>query len=156
MLLQLLHAVRETIIMKNVDVKQYFANCPDLATLDDAAQTMLLQRGEEIKLNPRAILYSQGSTLDDTFCLLLSGELLVEISGKSVGKVPQNQLFGEMAYFITDKTRSATIRAGSLGALVLRIRLTQAELGTAPFAGLKSFLGAQAWDRFVSNSQQSV
>jgi hypothetical protein len=142
--------------MQHDDIKQYFANCPDFASLDDASRSFLLSRGQEVQLEPQAILYSEGSTLDDTFCLLLSGELLLEIGGKRVGQVPKNELFGEMAYFIKDKKRTATIRAGSLGAFVLKIRLTAAELGAPSFTGLKAFLGAQAWDRFVNNSQRSV
>jgi hypothetical protein len=59
-------------------------------------------------------------------------------------------------YFNEEKTRSATVRAGAAGALVLKFRLTRAELGMPQFAGLKKYLGAQAWDRFVSNSQRSI
>jgi CRP-like cAMP-binding protein len=142
--------------MQHNDIKQYFADCPDLASLDDASRAFLLSRGQEVQLKPGAVLYSEGTTLDDTFCLLLSGELLLEIGGKRVGHIPKNELFGEMAYFIQDKKRSATIIAGSLGAFVLKIRLTRAELGTPGFTGLKAFLGAQAWERFVSNSQRST
>jgi hypothetical protein len=149
-------AARKPIIMQHDDVNKHFASCPDLASLDEATRAFLLSRGQELRLNPRATLYFEGSALDDTFCLLLSGELVVEIGGKRVGKVPTNQLFGEMAYFIKDKTRMATIRAGSMGAFVLRIVLTEAELSSPRFAGLKMFLGAQAWDTFVSNSQRLV
>ncbi len=142
--------------MQHNDVKQYIASCPDLAVLDDASRAFLLWRGEEVHLEPGAILYSEGSTLDDTFCLLLTGELLVEIGGTIIARVPENQLLGEMAYFIKQQARTATVRAGSLGALVLKIRLTGAELRTARFTGLKEYLGARAWDRFVSNSQRNV
>jgi len=142
--------------MQYNDIKQYIASCPDLAVLDDASRAFLLWRGEEVHLEPGAVLYSEGSTLDDTFCLLLSGELLIEIGGTMVGQVPENQLLGEMAYFIKQRARTATIRAGSLGALVLKIRLTGAELGAPRFTGLKKYLGTQAWDRFVSNSQRNV
>jgi hypothetical protein len=142
--------------MQHNDVKQYIANCPDLAVIDDAARAFLLWRGEELQIEPRAVLYSEGSTLDDTFCILLSGELQIEIGGTIIGRVPENQLFGEMAYFIKEQSRTATIRGGDLGALVLKIRLTGAELGTPRFIGLKKYLGTRAWDRFVSNSQRSV
>jgi hypothetical protein len=142
--------------MQHNDVKQYIANCPDLAVLDDASRAFLLWRGEEVHLEPGAVLYSEGSSLDDTFCLLLSGELLVEIGGTVIGQIPENQLLGEMAYFIKQQARTATIRAGSLGALVLKIRLTMTELGSPTFRGLKKYLGTQAWDRFVSNSQRNV
>jgi len=142
--------------MPQNDVQQCITNCPDLASLDEASQKFLLARGEEIQLNPGAILYSEGAMLDDTFCLLLTGELLLEIGGKRVGRVPKNELFGEMAYFLSEKKRTATIRAGSMGAFVLRIRLTRDELGAPAFIALKTYLGAQAWERFVSNSQRFV
>jgi hypothetical protein len=142
--------------MQHSDFKQHIANCPDLAVLDEAARGFLLWRGEELHVEPGTILYSEGASLDDTFCILISGELVIEIGGAVIGRVPENQLFGEMAYFIKEKSRTATIRAGELGALVLKIRLTGAELGTPCFLGLKSYLGTRAWDRFVSNSQRSV
>jgi Cyclic nucleotide-binding domain len=142
--------------MQNDNTRQYFANCPDLAGLDDESLAFLKLRGQEVKLKPGAILYSKGAVLDDTFCLLISGELLVEMGPTVIGRVPENQLLGEMAYFIESKTRSATLRAGPLGAFLMKFRLTRAELATAPFASLKHFLGAQAWDRFVSNSQRNV
>ena len=142
--------------MQHNDVKQYVSNCPDLAVLDEAARAFLLWRGEEIRVEPGAILYSEGSSLDDTFCILLSGELLIEIGGAIIARVPENQLFGEMAYFITEQARTATIRAGSMGALVLKMRLSSAELGSSRFVGLKKHLGPRVWDRFVSNSQRNV
>jgi hypothetical protein len=142
--------------MQQNEIQQYFTNCPDLASLDDSSRNFLLSRGQAMQLNPKATLYTEGATLDDTFCLLLTGELLVEIGGKCVGRIPKNELFGEMAYFHKDKTRTATIRAGSMGAFVLRIRLTRAEMGAPGLTVLKSYLGTQAWDKFVSNSQRSV
>jgi hypothetical protein len=142
--------------MQHNDIRQYMANCPDLAVLDDAARAFLLWRGEEVNLEPGKVLYSEGSSLDDTFCLLIFGELLVEIGGVTIGHVPENQLLGEMAYFIQQKARTATIRAGSLGALVLKIQLTGSELAAPRFTALKQYLGTRAWDRFVSNSQRAV
>ena len=142
--------------MQHNDVKQYVANCPDLAGLDETSLACLFWRGEEVQLGPDAVLYTQGAALDDTFCLLISGELFVEIGGRRAGKVEKNQLFGEMAYFVNKQARTATVRAGSLGAVILKIRLSGNELAEASFAGLKSYLGIQAWDRFVSNSQRSL
>jgi CRP-like cAMP-binding protein len=142
--------------MQQNDFQQLIRNCPDLAVLDDAAREFLSSRCEKIHLQPGIILYSEGAMLDNTFCLLLLGDLLVEAHGSSFGHIQENQLFGEMAYFTHQKTRTATVRAGSSAVLILKFQLTQAELSAAPFMTLKQNLGAQAWGRFVGDSQRKI
>ena len=65
----------------------------------------------------------------------------------------EQQIFGEMAYFTSLHARTATVRVGSPEAVILKFQLTPAEFASAPFFGLKRYLGLQAWNRFVSNSQ---
>jgi CRP-like cAMP-binding protein len=139
------------------EVRRKLETCQDLEGLDDAGKAFLLWRGQEQALRPNEKVYSEGTDLDDTFCLLLAGTILVEKDGQSVGEIAEGQIFGEMAYFSPHHQRSATIRAGTdEGAVVLKIQLTLIELGNPRFAALKHFLGLEAWDRFVSNSKRAV
>ena len=136
------------------ELKQCFMRSPELSALDDASRAFLLSRGEEVSLEPGAVVYAQGAKLDDTFCVLLRGEVWVEKKGTLVGTIPPNQVFGEMAYFTPEHSRTATVRAGDDGATVLKVALTAADLHGGRFEGLKEYLGRQAWVRFVSDSQR--
>src|SRR5438477_13001839 len=99
--------------MEYNDIKRSLRTCPDLAGLDEAAAAALLWRGEELTLEYGALIYEEGTALDNTFCLLLSGDLIVEKAGEIVGGILEQQLFGEMAYFTNRQARTATVRVGS-------------------------------------------
>jgi CRP-like cAMP-binding protein len=139
--------------MEYSDVKKLMRGCPDFKGFDEGVISLLLWRGDEKRLQPAAIVYAEATQLDDTFCLLLSGDLVVEKSGHVVGQIAEGQLFGEMAYFVPLNRRTATVRAGARPATILQIQLTREELASAPFSSMKRQLGVQAWDRFVSSSQ---
>jgi hypothetical protein len=138
--------------MQYAEVKQILSNCPDLADLDDAALGTLLWRGVELALGPGTAIYVAGTPLDDTFCVLLSGDLVVEQAGAVVGQIAAQQIFGEMAYFTNAHLRTATVRVGGQPATVLKFPLSRAELSEG-FSSLKKLLGRLAWSRFVSTSQ---
>jgi cyclic nucleotide-binding protein len=142
--------------MEYSDVKESVARCPDLVGLDEGSRASLFWRGDEETVRLGRVVYSEGTPLDDTFCLLLSGELLVQHGEELLGRIAGCQIFGEMAYFTASRSRSATVRVGSPQAIVLKIHLTEAELGSPRFSPLKKYLGQQAWDRFVSGSQTNV
>jgi hypothetical protein len=126
---------------------------PELAGLDDAVASGLFWRREELTLSEGAVIYQQGAPLDFTFGLLVSGDLIVEKDGLILGGVFEHQVFGEMAYFTNERTRTATIRVGSPQALVLKFTLTSEELSSPPFATLRTALELQTWNRFVNTSQ---
>jgi len=92
-----------------------FANCPDLAGLDDASRAFsFMARGgssTRFKSDPLRRRVIAGRHVLP-FAL---GGVAGRIGGKRVGRVPKDKIFGEMAYFIKDKTRTATIRAGLAG-----------------------------------------
>jgi len=138
------------------DVKQRFLNSPDFAGLDDASRAFLFLRGEVARLAEGATIYAEGTLLDDTFCLLLSDYLVVERGGTVVGQISELQIFGEVAYFTHLHLRTATVRAGWPQATILKFQLSRPELETARFQGLKRYLGLQAWERFVSGSQNEA
>jgi len=76
-----------------------------------------------------------------------------EKGGTIIGGIWERQIFGEMAYFTRQQSRTATVRVGSMEAVILKFQLTPAELSSAPFSTLKRYLGLHTWDRFVSTSQ---
>ena len=139
--------------MEHNELRHCLMTCPDLAGLDEASVASLFWRADQQALEEGRIIYAEGTTLDDTFCILVSGALVVERAGVPIGEISGPQIFGEMAYFTCLHTRTATVRVNSPQAMILKIQLTQAELGSAPFSTLKRYLGLQAWDRFVSGSQ---
>jgi hypothetical protein len=138
--------------MEYNEVKQRLIAGQELASLDEAAAAALFWRGEEQTLEEGAVIYAEDQRLDHTFCLLLSGYLLVEKGGDVVGELAEGQIFGEMAYFTSQHTRTATVRVGSSQAVVLKFRLTPGELGSARLSGLRNYLDRRTWDRFVSSA----
>ena len=142
--------------MEYADVKQRFSSCPDLTELDAAPTALLLWRSDEVGFREGEAIYEEGTKLDNTFCLLLSGELLVEKAGTLVGQISEGQIFGEMAFFAPEHKRTATVLVGSAEATVLRINLSPEELATARLSVLKKYLGLRAWERFVSDAEQNV
>jgi hypothetical protein len=126
---------------------------PELAGLNETLAAGLFWRGEEQTLAEGAVIYQEGAPLDFTFGLLVSGDLIVEKGGTILGGIFERQIFGEMAYFTNERTRTATIRVGSLQAVVLKFTLTSEELTSPAFSTLRTALELQTWDRFVSTSQ---
>ncbi len=134
-------------------VKDIVRTCPILEGLSEDVRASIFWHGEERQVAPGEVVYEQDTELDDTFCLLLDGAMLVEQKGREIGQIQPPQAFGEMAFFTTLRARTATVRAGSRGATFLRIRLKPEILGEPSHAELKRHLGVQAWDRFVNTSQ---
>jgi hypothetical protein len=139
--------------MEHNDLKQVLLGCADLASLDESSVAMLLWRAQQLTFPADTVIYDEGAPFDDTFCLLLSGYLSIDRAGVVLGEISDQQIFGEMAYFTSLHARTATVRVGSAEAVILKFQLTPAELASPPFSVLKRYLGLQAWDRFVSNSQ---
>lgn len=142
--------------MKHNEIKECFIGCPELSGLDDIAAASLFWSGDQQSLEAGAVIYAEGDRLDGTFCLLLSGSLMVEKAGMVVGEISEQQIFGEMAYFTSPHARTATVRVASPQALILKMQLAPAELGNARLTALKRYLGLQAWDRFVNTSQNAA
>jgi CRP-like cAMP-binding protein len=141
--------------MEYNEVKRCLETCPDLAGLEDSSLAFLLWRGEERLCDPDEVVYAEGTKLDDSFCLQLSGVTLVEQRGATIGEIAAGHIFGEMAYFSPLHERSATVRVGIERVSVLKIHLTLQELESEQFSVLRTYMGLHAWDRFV-NSSESV
>ena len=137
-------------------VKAILSQSPDLAGLDEAAVAALFWLGEEQTLGEGEVIYAEGDKLDDTFCLLLAGDLIVEKAGAIIGGIVEHQIFGEMAYFTRERQRTATLRVGSTQAMLLKFHLAPEELGNARFSTLRRCLELHTWDRFVRTWQSSV
>ena len=142
--------------MEYTDFKQRFSSCPDLTELEVAPTALLLWRSDEVVFRQGEIIYEECAKLDNTFCLLLSGELLVEKGGTLIGQISEGQIFGEMAFFSPEHLRTATVRVGSGESTALKIQLSPKELATARLAVLKKYLGLRAWERFVSDAEQGL
>jgi len=139
--------------MEYREIKQILQSCADLKGFDEGVIALLFWRGSEKTIKADSVIYSEETGLDDTFCLLLTGDLVVEKARRVVGQIGERQIFGEMAYFTPLHQRTATVRVHSPQATVLQIQLTRSELASPAFSSLKKQLGLQAWDRFVSSSQ---
>jgi hypothetical protein len=138
------------------EVREFLSRCPDLAGLDEISAAALFWRGEQQALSEGEVIYAEGARLDNTFCLLLAGDLIVEKGAMIIGGIWEQQIFGEMAYFTREQARTATVRVGSMEAVILKFQLTPAELSSPQFANLKRYLGLHSWDRFVSTWQGAV
>jgi len=135
------------------DVKRALLQCPDLPGIDDASAVALFWLGEAQTLEEGTIIYAEGDKLDHTFCLLLSGDLIVEKGGTIIGGISEQQIFGEMAYLTNRRARTATVRVGSPQAAILKFQLAPGELDGPQFSGLRKCLEMHTWNRFVSTSQ---
>src|SRR6266853_3657373 len=99
--------------MEYNQVKQLLMECPDLAALDDASKAVLFWRGTEKVFCAGDLIYTEGAKLDNTFCLWLSGDLVIEEAGEPIGRISTPRMFGEMAFFTKAQSRVATIRVES-------------------------------------------
>src|SRR5215217_7593446 len=104
--------------MKYNQMKQTLRESVDLAELDDASLDFLIERAEEQRFQYNEIIYEEGTNLDHSFCVLISGDLIIESAGKITGGIVEQQVFGEMAYFTNQRMRTATVRVGSPEAVV--------------------------------------
>jgi len=155
MSLLLLYAARETIIMKHNDVKQYLRIAPISPAWMMPRELFFYGAGRKFNSIQERPLRRRVIAGRHVLPFAL-GELLVEIGGKRVGRVPKTRFLARWPILSRTKRARPPSARGSLGAFVLKIRLTKAELGSPRFTGLKTYLGAQAWDTFVSNSQRAV
>jgi len=141
--------------MEFTHVKEILIGSPDLAGLDEHAAAALFWLGEEFTLGEGDVIYAEGEKLDDTFCLLLSGDLIAEKAGAIIGTIAEHQIFGEMAYFTRERRRTATLRVTSIRAVILKFQLAPAALSSARFSTLRRCLELHTWDRFVRTWQCS-
>ena len=135
------------------DIKKHLLKCPDLAGLDEATLSELIWRGTVHTLKTGTVIYAEGSPLDDTFGLLISGDLIIERGGAILGGIFEQQAFGEMAYFNQQQARTATIRVGSPEAVMVKIQMTAEEMSSDRFSGLRKCLALQTWQKFVHTTQ---
>jgi CRP-like cAMP-binding protein len=142
--------------MEYIEFRDILNESCELAGLDETLAASLFWRCEEQTLPEGAVIYHEGAPLDFTFGLLLSGDLIVEKGGSILGGIFERQIFGEMAYFTNEHTRTAAIRVGSLQAIVLKFTLTSEELRSPAFSTLCAALELQTWDRFVNTSQSGA
>jgi len=141
--------------MKFNEIKQAMAQCSDLAGLDNESLADLCWRAEEQVYQHGEVIYEEADPMDQTFCLLLQGDVIVEKGGAILAGIFEGQIFGEMAFFINEGRRTATIRTGSAEAVILKFRLEARELESNRLATLKKCLSLRTWDRFVSVTQNA-
>src|SRR5215831_6236502 len=106
--------------MEYNNVKNALKAALKFAGLDETTAAPLLWRGKEQTLNQGEIIYTEGAKLDQTFCLLLSGTLQIRNNQGIVTELAESRFFGEMAYFISSRTRRATVTVSSIQAVMLK------------------------------------
>jgi hypothetical protein len=143
-------------VMEYNDVRDVFESCSEFKDLDESARALLFWQGRIMCASRDDVIYADGEALDDSFCILLQGELTVEKAGCMVGMILAGVIFGEMAYFTRGHQRTATVKVSSAQAHIYKVRLGPADLLKTTFLPLREFLGIEAWDRFVSGSQSAV
>jgi Cyclic nucleotide-binding domain len=136
-----------SLAMQYNDVKKIVTECVALSGLDEATQAFLLRHGDETSLDAGEMVYAEGTNLDDSFCVLLSGSLTIERGGRVVAETSKNEVIGEMAYFSPQHKRSATVRAASEKVSILKVQLPPENLASPLFAPLKKCLALQTWHR---------
>jgi hypothetical protein len=141
-------------LMNFNQIKQAMAQSSDLAGLDNQSMGELLWRAEEEVYQQGEVVYQETDRMDHTFCLLLEGDLIIEKGGTILAGVFEGQIFGEMAFFINEGRRTATVRAGS-NSTILKFRIASSELESKRLAALKQCLSHRTWDRFVSVTQNA-
>jgi hypothetical protein len=114
-----------------------------LRELSDETQGMLLRYANLRKAEKEYEIYSEGQDMDDTFCLLLDGELSVRQGEEEIGKVEEWEIFGEVAFFTKTSTRSATVAVESADAIWIKWKITREELDSGTFEDLKRVLEAK-------------
>jgi hypothetical protein len=122
------------------DIQRYLEACPGLAGIDPVSAGNLFWRAENQTLKEGEVLFQQGVKLDNTFDLLLSGELAVERSGEPIGTLTREQIFGETACCSYFRIQNSTVRVNSPQAVILKFRMSPTELGSRGFFTLRGCL----------------
>ena len=81
--------------MEYSEVKRILVECSNLSGLDEAASAALFWRGEECSFREGEVIYVEGDKLDGTFCLLMSGDVIIEKAGEIIGGMSSCQRIGE-------------------------------------------------------------
>jgi hypothetical protein len=134
-------------------LKKKFLQCKELSSLSETAMARLWWRGSCVEYDADTDIYAEGMLMDNTFCLLLSGAVVVTANGQLLGQIPTGHLFGEVAYFSANRTRTATVRVVDGPAKVMMFRVTPEELQSANFAAIESLLNNLAWEKRQSDAQ---
>ena len=108
--------------------------------LTPQTQGLLLRNANLRTAEKGYIIYQEGESLDDTFCLLLEGELLVKKDGAEIGEVDPWELFGETAFFTKLPSRSASIVVDTSEAIWAKWKITRDDLNDTMFQDLKRVL----------------
>ena len=122
------------------DIQRYLEACPGLACIDPVSAGNLFWRAENQTLKEGELLFGQGAELDETFGLLLSGELTLERSGEPIATLTRQQVFGETAYLSYFRIQNSTVRVNSPRAIILRFRMSPTELKSRGFFTLPKCL----------------
>ena len=81
---------------------------------------------KKIRILPDQYVFNQGEAGDSAF-LVISGTLNAEINGKTVGKIEEGEIFGELS-LILGQSRKASIKA-IIPSEIIEIRKTREEKG---------------------------
>lgn len=115
---------------------------------------LLFWRGQEKTFSKGARIYTEGDACDNTFFLLLSGELTILQRGSVIRSIPDPWLIGQLALTDLPKLRTATVEVGSPKATALVFEVSPEDLKSGVFQALGQRLAKQAWETFVEDSRR--
>jgi hypothetical protein len=135
-------------------VKDRLQDCVILQDLKESTRAILFLRGRERVFSTGDTVYAQGAMADDSFCVLLEGDLDIVDNGIVIRTITGPELLGEAAFFTLDKERTCTVRVASATATFLFFELDPAELRTPLYADLVDRMGKRAWATVVHTNNE--
>jgi hypothetical protein len=129
-------------------------NCPPLQALDEPLLALLVWRAREQDARAGQRIYAEGTPCDNTFGLLVEGELNISQRGKSIRILAEPALFGEIGFFEARNTRTATVEVSSPSATYLLFEIDSADLKSGPLKPLGDWLSSQAWTTVVEDANR--
>jgi serine/threonine-protein kinase len=89
------------------ELLSYIKDLPFFSTFTENQIDQILSACDLVKVEKGETIIQEGE-IDDSFYILISGQVLVQTGSKEVAVLEKGQCFGEMAY-LTGEARSATI-----------------------------------------------
>ena len=125
-----------------------------MQALDEGLLALLVWRAREQNSHAGQRIYTEGTPCDNTFGLLLDGELNISQRGTSIRTLSEPALFGEVGFFESRNMRTATVEVSSPTATYLLFEVDPTDLKSGPLQPLGKWLASQAWTTVVEDANR--
>lgn len=98
-------------IEKNDDVIDYVGNIQFFSGFSKSQVGQIIDTSSIVNVNAQKVIMTEGE-IDDSFYIILSGQVAVRKNGNDIAVIGRGECFGEMAYLSGD-SRVATVAAGT-------------------------------------------